>query len=643
MDPYKAGSTKLEQIIISAQDGHVLQAALSTHLDDLCDHDKRLALGKMNWKSNANSYPFFQNFLQQDNVGCLEALLKHTPLHIATEKYVKKHMPGTWTLPVAMTDVLHDCYWCPNNIFDADTMVEAQKEKDSHHYILARVGSIVFSAELFAIACQYKAIQCMKFLLRNTPGLIKVKVDNKFAIESILLANDNNTESGDHTDISTGYQEEMNKMQVEIATKMRLFVTKKPSTLQKGDGHQEGDDYERASMAREKETTGNALHILIAELSTYRTRTMINWDNTLTCMQKLTQLVDPTEKNDLGQNSLDLLFSVFSYTLHEGYVQKSHGRMDALMKLTKLLLANWTEPKEISFLSDLFNIHREIDNQKMCLKWLKLYELILDSEAFDNKLILTSYFTPWYYFLSGWSICPTPSSAINSVFATNTTQTPCTICNPLTALLQTAIMRGLDAEYLVSVIASTRCLQQQSKSRRFCHRGNRFTCDLNTIIEDQGCCYLSLLELLMHHGVDISPLIRICPSNSFIVNLIDYITNPQCRLFGKTWVGAIPHLPSLQQMYRFCKALILYYPHFQPSLLPSLIPNKTLEGRQILQELQAVSKTPKPLLIQAKRAIVQGQKTGHYKISDLPLPRQIQEFFGVGEKIGEKILTAQFF
>ena len=204
-------------------------------------------------------------------------------------------------------------------------------------------------------------------------------------------------------------------------------------------------------------------------------------------------------------------------------------------------------------------------------------------------------------------------------------------------------MRGLDAEYLVSVIASIRNRQQQSKSHLFSYGANKFTCNLNTNIEVQECCYLSLLELLMHHGVDITPLVHMRPSNSFIVKLIDCITDPQCGQFGKTWVGAIPHLPSLQQMYRFCKALILYYPHFQPSLLPSLIPNNTLEGRQILQELQAVSKTPKPLLIQAKRAIVQGQKTGNYKISDLPLPRQLQEFFSVGEKIGEKILTGQFF
>ena len=131
--------------------------------------------------------------------------------------------------------------------------------------------------------------------------------------------------------------------------------------------------------------------------------------------------VDPTERNDLGQTCLDLLFSV---SLHEGNLKEDPGRMDALMKCTKLLFANWTEHKEISFLSDLFIIHKKINNRQMCLKWLKLYELILDSEAFDNKLILTSYLTPWYYFLSGWSICPTPSPAINSVFATNTTQTP---------------------------------------------------------------------------------------------------------------------------------------------------------------------------------------------------------------------------
>ena len=653
------------KLITNAQDGHVLQAALSTHLDDLSMPDKRRVLEDLNWKSKANSYPFFQNFMQQDNVGCLEALLQHTPLSITTEEYVKKHMTGIWTPQTPMTDILHYCYWCPNNIFDADTMAEAQKEMDSHHYILARVGSTVFSAELFAVACQYKAIQCMKFLLRNTPGLIKVKVDNVFAIESILLANDNTGSGKDCMDISTGLQEDMNSMQREIATKMRLFVRKKPSASQESDGHQRVDGYERIKSAlykktekidgdnkgrkaREQETTGNALHILIAELSTFRTSpSMINWDNTLTCIQKLTQFVDPTEKNDLGQNSLDLLFSV---SLHEGNLKEDPGRMDALMKCTKLLLANWTEHKEISFLSDLFIIHRKIDNQEMCLKWLKLYELILESEVFDNKLILTSQLTPWHYFLSGWPICITPSPAEDyvsaiyyaSVSVSYKTQTPCTICKPLTALLQTAVMRGLDAEYLVSVITSNSNCQSQIHTHGFMSMRNKFTCNLNTDIEVQECCYLSLLELLMHHGVDITPLVRMRPSNSFIVRLIDCITDRQSGQFGNTWFGTIPHLPSIQQMYRFCKTLILYYPHFQPSLLPSLIPNNTQEGGQILQELQAVSKTPKSLLILAKRAIAQGQRTGHYKISDLPLPWKLREFFGIGQKIEEKILTGQF-
>ena len=643
----------LLNLINSMEDpGHLQEAFRS--LDKIPQKEKKSILGALPWDLYTfDSDSIFKNTLKKDNVDLLKVLLPYTPLHCVNRDYLNqtlhfleyneyKHGYQMHEYPSLRVKFLLDRfeslklelkytgYWAANDIFDTITPKQFRNYKEEFT-IMAKIASTVLAAELFDMGCGYKSMKCLKFLLEQTPGLVHIKLaQHVSAIPTLLMMDDEfMKQEAEHTNGMNLQKSEADTTQLAQQTKESNLKLRKIKEL---------------LVPKIKCRGENALHIIMRQL--YDDTENDHIFSLPDYVHELLEMgVDPTERNKDGQTVLDVIVSIISKGFFAPRRFKRKKKKPTFMRLPmeqlriatlciKLLQTKFAvkHEQDTTIPRDLFSIHaRSCTNDKAeFVSWIKQYQSILDSVEYHLDPLLNSSLNPWYHFLAGQLIFPT-----KQLDFTRDQKQACSACKSLVKLVDTAIRKGMDIEKCLNAITLDDKLPKfycKTPPELFLSagRGNdkRFS---GQQTRGNDCCYLLLLELFLLHGINIAPLLKRRPSNSMLARIIHHISDPQSDYYGHRFVQPRPTaqpLANLHILFRFCKALILYFPSFHMNLL-SIIPQDTDEGKQIFLELCELARIPKPLKIFSKCTIV--QTFGHAQINQLPLPLQLKDFLKGGD------------
>ena len=590
MAEHQEQADHLLNLINSMEDPGHLQEALRS-LDKIPQREKKSILGVLPWDLHASdSDSLFKNILKEDNVDLLKVLLPYSPLHFVNTDYLNqtlhfleyneyKHgfLTHVYEYPLLhvkflLSDFKYlkmnlEGYWTPNDIFGVIIPKQFRNYKEEFT-IMAKIASTVLAAELFDMGCCYKSMKCLKFVLEQTPGLVHIKLaQHVSAIPTLLMMDDEfMTQEAEHTNGINLQKSEAHTNQVAQQTKESNVEMRKIKQL---------------LVPKIKCRGENALHIIMRQLHDDIKNHHIFSLPDYVC-ELLEMGVDPTERNKDGQTVLDVLVSIISkdffaprrFKRKEKKQTFMHIPTDQLRIATlciKLLQTKFAVEyeKDTPIPRDLFSIHAiSCTNDKVeFLSWIKQYQSILDSEEYHLDPLLNSSLNPWYHFLAGMLIFPT-----EQLNFTSDQKQACSACKSLVKLVDTAIRKGMDVEKCLNAITLDGKLPKkysaQPKFLSNIGRGNA-KCFSGPLTRENDCCYLLLLELFLFHGIDITPLLKRRPSNSMLARIIHHISDPQsgyyCHRFAQPQPTA--QLVNLHILFRFYKALILYFPHFHMNLL----------------------------------------------------------------------------
>ena len=191
-------------------------------------------------------------------------------------------------------------------------------------------------------------------------------------------------------------------------------------------------------------------------------------------------------------------------------------------------------------------------------------------------------------------------------------QYPCTICKSLKRLLYTAIIRGFNVDecrvkvyfYNATKLYPATLIDHDSIQGLL---GWRLT--------SNDCCYLSLLELLLHCGADIQNVLQAAleypsesPHDSFLTKIVKLMLDPIIHYSETPWPSSIsPYTQDL--LLNFWEAVLRYHPalcqHFLSSLsVTSHLPENVPGVRQRLLQLEKLTKSPRSLKLLTRLCIL---------------------------------------
>ena len=130
--------------------------------------------------------------ISSDNVQCMDALLRQTPLYAIHKANVPPE--ATWIKSAEwMQDVLHDqaARWdgqiCDYNNIGKVSIIDNEA---SMVKVMTQIAFTMHAAELFSHCCKFAATKCTQYLLIKAPNLIHMKAScssNRLALETALF------------------------------------------------------------------------------------------------------------------------------------------------------------------------------------------------------------------------------------------------------------------------------------------------------------------------------------------------------------------------------------------------------------------------------------------------------------------------
>ena len=356
------------------------------------------------------------------------------------------------------------------------------------------------------------------------------------------------------------------------------------------------------------ENGNNTLHILLENFEHFD----MDWKGVGSCVKTLLDLGIPvTDKNNNGDTVLDkILSSALKFKERAKLTNKLNianalTHVDAFVECARLLVPKYKglKQKNSRLLLNLnkygsYKFGPELLNLHGCLKWIELYQVIVENDVFPiNFIHRQSYFplsSPWQYFFD----------RNHAISRTN----PCIFCKPVTHLFHTAILKGLNVDEC-GIQFDKLAVVIVSLSTIFRNMENIF--DDNLYAND--CCYLSMLELLIHcRAADVqcflkNALHRTSGKDSFFTRIAKMVLNPSVHYSGQPWSLPSPYDPD--HLLRFCGVILLYYSDLEDHFLESLnitshLPEHVPGARQRLLQLKELLKSQRSVKMLSRLCIV---------------------------------------
>ena len=144
----------------------------------------------------------------------------------------------------------------------------------------------------------------------------------------------------------------------------------------------------------------------------------------------------------------------------------------------------------------------------------------------------------------------------------------------------------------------------------------------------------------MHSGADVEDVFLLpgFPSSSqhyFLARIVKMIIDPSAHYGSQPWYETEPPPYTSDTLYRFCKAVLLFYPAYRRQLffacheMASYLPESVHDARQI-SELQAIAKSPRSLKLLSRLCILENTENKTH-VFDLPLPRALKHYVRIGD------------
>ena len=376
----------------------------------------------------------------------------------------------------------------------------------------------------------------------------------------------------------------------------------------------------------------NILHLLLGSFEYYYS---VDWKGVLSSVKTLLDLgVCATDENNEDETVLNKILTS-AYKCRRVITDRNTANaleyVDALLECALLLVPKYKglRQKNSRLLHKLnaYWYHKfgsEPLNAYGCMKWIELYQVIVENDVFPVNFIHqqsdSPHWSPWQHFLNG---APKISE-----------RNPCSFCKPVTRLLHTAILKGLNVDECDAAVGGRAVWRDFVPSDIW---------DMGSIFDDNpytnDCCYLSLLEILIHCRADVRFLkttLRWKNKNFFFTRIVKMMLNPSVHYSGQPWPTYLSPY-SLDLLHRFSAVVLLYYPDLTDRFLRSLsitsrLPEHVPGTRQRLLELKELSKAPRSLKMLSRLCIVDNI-ANKSRIHELCLPPSLRLYVKIGDYI----------
>ena len=259
----------------------------------------------------------------------------------------------------------------------------------------------------------------------------------------------------------------------------------------------------------------------------------------------------------------------------------------------------------------------------MSQRYMELFQVILESNIFPVNEVGSYGRTPIQLFMSHRWMC-------------SLTGNPCPNCGPLRRILHTAILQGLDVNCDLKLVSPDSSRGQPVRTTYI----NVLFGSLHT--QDLTCCVMSLFDILLHSGVEVTPLLfskendehdqeDIRPRMHDLINwcAVNIVSDPQNESQIEQVTSVMKALSLSLTHKRFARFLELLVErcystlHLNDSVHPIERINQFLED--------SFSPEPHSLKQLSRRCIKQ-----HVRAEDvdwLPLPLRLQCYVKVGDAL----------
>jgi hypothetical protein len=266
---------------------------------------------------------------------------------------------------------------------------------------------------------------------------------------------------------------------------------------------------------------------------------------------------------------------------------------------------------------------------------IRLFHLMIETDVLDSEYAVNIGFAPWQIVLKGEKL----RCGFSSRLPMNGALRICGNCKPMADLCTLNIQNGngFNMSRAIRIVTSRKPGYMFSQHGRSLIEGvNEATKTVRagTSTTNNDCCYLSILAVLLRHGTDIDPLLAREPTNADTITLMNRVLDPSSRIYGYTWRKVFPISPPLEELYKVCETLALYFPRCTPQLLSSILSSvnyTSSENDEMTEKLDRLMKTPKALKFLAKLCLLRSLRRKYVDVDKLPLPDAMKTYLRIHE------------